>query len=102
MNRGRAATALTNKDQDRAAWNMGLGGDCRLGLDLEQLESSSAPGESAGVRAVEEAEFHVEWEGALVASVVSSSVYTVLYSMYTQWCIVVYTQWCIACIHSGI
>ena len=66
---------------------------------------------------MEEAEFHVEWEGALVASVVSSSVYTVLCSMYTQWCIAcihrvysgvytvvysVYTQWYIACIHSGV
>ena len=51
---------------------------------------------------MEEAEFHVEWEGALVASVVSSSVYTVLCSMYTQWYIVVNTQWCIACIHSGV
>ena len=85
---------MTTKDQDRAAWNMGLGGGGRVGLFLEQLESSSAPGESAGFRAVEEAEFHVEWEGALVASVVSSSVYTVLCSMYTQWCI--------ACIHSGV
>ena len=75
-----------------------------MGLDLEQLESSSAPGESAGVRARagEVAEFHVEWEGALVASVVSSSVYTVVYSVYTQWYIVVCTQWCIVCIHSGI
>ena len=59
-----------------------------IGFRSEALDSSRAPGESAGVRAraVEEAEFHTEWAAALVASVVSSA-YTVVCSVCTQQCI---------------
>ena len=86
MNRGRTAAALTSKDEDRAARSLGLRGGCGWGLGLKQLDSSRAPGESAGVRAraAEEAEFHTEWEAALVASVVRSSAYTVVCSVCTQ------------------